>query len=40
MLRVPNAPGATRPQLTTLQLLCGPGDTAEPVLTITCPGED
>lgn len=39
VLRVPNTPGATRPRLTTLQLLCGPGDTGEPVLTITCPGE-
>lgn len=40
VLRVPNTPRATRPTLTTLQLLCGPGDTVEPVLTITCPNED
>lgn len=40
VLRVPNTPRATRPTLTTLQLLCGPGDAAEPVLTITCPDED
>lgn len=40
VLRVPNTPRATRPTLTTLHLLCGPGDTGEPVLTITCPDED
>lgn len=40
VLRIPNTSRATRPVLTRLQLLCGPGDAGEPVLTITCPGED
>lgn len=40
VLRVPNTAQATRPTYATLQLLAGPGDDGEPVLTITCPNED
>ena len=40
VLRVPNTIRAERPTYATLQLLAGPGDNGEPVLTITCPNED
>jgi hypothetical protein len=32
VLRVPNTPKATKPRLVTLVAVCGPGDTAEPVM--------
>lgn len=38
--RVPNTPTATAPRLVTLKALCGPGDQAEPVITIMLPEED
>jgi hypothetical protein len=38
VLRVP--PGGSKPQLTQLTLHIGPGDQAEPVITILLPGED
>lgn len=38
VLRVP--PGGFKPQLTQLTLHIGPGDQAEPVVTILLPGED
>ena len=38
VLRVPR--GGTTPQLTQLTLHIGPGDQAEPVITILQPGED
>ncbi|WP_402377969.1 DUF6573 family protein [Isoptericola rhizosphaerae] len=38
--RVPNAPSAIDPEMTTLHLHVGPGDTAAPVLTILTPHED
>lgn len=37
--RVPNTPKATQPRLVTLVAVCGPGDTAEPVVTIMLDGE-
>lgn len=39
VLRVPNTPRATKPRLVTLVAVCGPGDTAEPVVTIMLDGE-
>lgn len=38
--RIPNTPAARHPRRCALQLLAGPGDTGEPVLTITRPYED
>lgn len=38
--RVPRGGRATRPRLTTLHLHIGPGDAAEPVITILMPSED
>lgn len=38
--RVPNVPDATEATLLGLELHIGPGDNAEPVLTIGLPGED
>lgn len=40
LVRVPNTPKATVPRLTHLVLHSGPGDNAEPVLTIMLPEED
>lgn len=40
VLRVPNTPDATKPRLVELTAVCGPGDTAEPVITVMLPGED
>jgi hypothetical protein len=40
VLRVPNTPRATVPRKAQFVLHCGPGDHAEPVLTIMLPGED
>lgn len=40
VFRVPNTPRATRPVLTKFVVHCGPGDTAEPVITLCLPGED
>ncbi|MEU2201639.1 DUF6573 family protein [Isoptericola sp. NPDC019482] len=40
VLRVPNAPRAQSPRRTTLRVHFGPGDNAEPVLTILMPNED
>jgi len=40
VLRVPNTPRATQPRLVHLALIVGPGDTGEPVLTITLPHQD
>ncbi|GAB3252288.1 DUF6573 family protein [Arthrobacter pigmenti] len=40
IVRVPNVPGEEDPTERQLVLHIGPGDTAEPVITITLPGED
>lgn len=40
VLRVPNMRRATKPHLAGFVVYCGPGDTAEPVITIMLPGED
>jgi len=40
LLRVPREGRGQRPRLTTLRLVIGPGDEAEPVLTIMQPDED
>ena len=40
LYRVPRDGKATHPRRTTLKLFAGPGDAAEPVLTITLPHED
>ena len=40
VLRVPNKPGATRATKLPFYALCGPGDDAEPVLTVMLVGED
>lgn len=40
IVRVPNTARATVPRLCRLVLHSGPGDNAEPVLTIMLPGED
>ncbi|WP_026821119.1 DUF6573 family protein [Arthrobacter castelli] len=40
IVRVPNIDGAADPTERELVLHIGPGDTAEPVLTILLPGED
>ena len=37
---VPRGGRGTRPRLTTLKCMCGPGDDAEPVLTILTLTED
>ena len=39
-LRVRNKPGEGTPPLVTLKAVCGPGDNAEPVITIMQPHED
>lgn len=38
--RVPRGGRATRARLTTLKLVCGPGDDGDPVITIMLPTED
>ncbi len=38
--RVPRGGKAQKPRLTHLKLVCGPGDTPEPVITIMLPDED
>lgn len=40
LYRVPNVEGAEEPELITLKMVIGPGDTLEPVLTIMLPNED
>jgi hypothetical protein len=40
VLRVPNTPKATVPRKAGFVLNCGPGDNAEPVITIMLHGED
>ena len=41
LLRVPRGGRRNaRPQLVTLEAVCGPGDNMEPVITIQQPGED
>ena len=40
VLRVPNKPRATVARKAQFVLHCGPGDHAEPVVTIMLPGED
>lgn len=40
VLRVPRTGRGLRPQLVHLVLVCGPGDDAEPVVTIMTAGED
>lgn len=40
LFRVPRGGRGQRPRRTTLQLHIGPGDDAEPVITILAPGED
>ena len=40
LYRVARGGCGTRPRLVTLKALCGPGDDAEPVITIMMPGED
>lgn len=40
VLRIPREGTGTRPKLATLKALCGPGDNAEPVITIMHPDED
>jgi hypothetical protein len=37
---VPREGRGQRPKLATLKAVCGPGDTAEPVITISLPDED
>lgn len=38
--RVPNTAKATQPRLAAFVAHCGPGDNAEPVITMMLPGED
>ena len=38
--RVPRGGKAQKPRLIHLKLVCGPGDTPEPVITIMLPDED
>jgi len=38
--RVPRDGKSAEARLTSLKLVCGPGDTGEPVITIMLPGED
>lgn len=40
LYRVPRGGRAARPKLTRLDMICGPGDAGEPVITIMLPGED
>jgi hypothetical protein len=40
LLVVPRDRKVTEPELITLEAVCGPGDDAEPVITIQFPGED
>ena len=40
LYRVPRGGRGSRPRLTTLKAVCGPGDDGEPVVTIMLPGED
>jgi hypothetical protein len=38
--RVPNTKIATAPRIARFVMVCGPGDNAEPVITIMLEGED
>lgn len=38
--RVPVAGRGVRPRLVEIEAVCGPGDSAEPVITVQFPGED
>lgn len=40
LLRTPHEGRGRAPKLATLKLVCGPGDAAEPVITILLPNED
>lgn len=40
LYRVPRGGRGMKARLTTLKAICGPGDTAEPVITIMLPNED
>ena len=40
LYRVPRDGKSTRPRMTRLKLVAGPGDNAEPVITIMLPNED
>lgn len=40
LYRVPRGGRSSRPRLTSLHMVIGPGDTGEPVITILLPGED
>ena len=40
LLRVPREGRGRQPRLTSLKSICGPGDTAAPVITIMLPHED
>lgn len=40
LYRVPRDGESTRPQLTRLKIVAGPGDNGEPVITIMLPNED
>lgn len=40
LYRVPRDGKSVEAQLTTLKLVCGPGDAGEPVITLMLPGED
>lgn len=40
LLRVPTEGRGTKARLVTLKAVCGPGDNAEPVITIMLPNED
>lgn len=40
LYRVPRDGKSAEARLTSLKLVCGPGDAGEPVITITLPGED
>jgi hypothetical protein len=40
LFRVPRTGGGVQPRLVELVAVCGPGDNAEPVITIQMPGED
>lgn len=40
LYRVPRGGRGIKPRLTTLKMLCGPGDQGEPVITILLPDED
>ena len=40
LYRVPRGGRGRMPRMTTLHMHIGPGDAAEPVVTLMCPGED